>query len=158
MKPRRTVASNHVLSLEGGNEDNDLWCSVKQGDGATTVASTWELSAEEREKIAAGENVELVVFGSAHPPVLLRVTNVPIGGHISREEIVDRLRGMGNDPLADLFAEKSIPEIEVEIQSWDLPEDLRAEMLAFVKLLEVDEPAPPSTDEWPFDDDPPDPL
>ena len=25
MKARRTIHSNHVFSLQGGNEDNDLW-------------------------------------------------------------------------------------------------------------------------------------
>lgn len=135
MKPRRTVASNHVLSLEGGNEDNDLWVTVGPGDGAPTISSTWELTAEEREKIAAGENVELVVFGSAHPPVLLRITNVPIDGHISRAEVVERLRGVGNDELADLFAEKSGDELVEVVKTWDLPEDLRGEVLAFVELL-----------------------
>lgn len=136
MKPRRTVASNHVLSLEGGNEDNDLWVSVGKTDDSPIISSTWELTAEERERIAAGENVELVVFGTAHPPVLLRLTNVPIGGHLKREEVVERLRGMGNDELADLFEQKSGDELIEEVQTWDLPDDLRGEVLAFVKLLE----------------------
>lgn len=201
MKPRRTVASNHVLSLEGGNEDNDLWVSVGESDGTPLISSTWELTAEERERIAAGENVELVVFGTAHPPVLLRLTNVPIGGHINRAEVVDRLRGMGNTELAYLFENKTVAEIRAEVETWPLPDDLRGEMLAFVKLLEDQEEQPdldrdvggvapeleeeaiacglcgaaksdphepcsscgkldrpPKTDEWPFDDDPPDPL
>lgn len=191
MKPRRTVASNHVLSLVGGNEDNDLWCTVGKADDQTPViSSAWELTAEERQRIADGENVELVVFGTAHPPVLLRLTNVPIGGHISRDEIADRLRGMGNADLAYLFETKTVPELEAEIATWDLPDDLRGEMLAFVKLLESEEPEAPSEpepvtcglcgvakgdpydkcpacgkldrepkqDEWPFDDNPPDPL
>lgn len=141
MKPRRTVSSKHVLSLQGGNEDNDLWVAVSEADdGTPVICSTWELTARERERIAAGENVELVVFGAAHPPVLLRLTNVSIGGHINREEVVERLRGMGNEELADLFAEKSVDELKAEIETWDLPDELRGEVLAFVKLLEAAEP------------------
>lgn len=138
MKPRRTVASNHVLRLAGGTEDNDLWCTVGPANAEEpipVICSTWELTAEEREKIAAGENIELIVYGTAHPPVMLRCTNVPIGGHINRAGITKRLRDMGNDELADLFAEKSTEELQAEIESWDIPEDLRNETLAFVKLL-----------------------
>lgn len=156
MKPRRTVSSNHVFRLEGGNEDNDLWVTAIDGDDQTppVICSTWELTAEEREKIAAGENVELVVFGTAQPPVQMRITNVPIGGHISRQEVVDRLRGMGNDELADLFESKTTAELKTEVETWELPDDLRGEVLAFVKLLEDDRADP----DWPFPCDPPDPL
>jgi hypothetical protein len=152
VKPRRTVASNHVLRLEGGNEDNDLWVTAAASDDETPVmCSTWELTADERERIAAGENVELIVFGTGHPPVQMRLTNVPIGGHMSRREIADRLRGMGNDALADLFLAKTTAELRDEFESRDLPDELRSEVLAFVQLLGDD-------DEWPYDDDPPDPL
>jgi hypothetical protein len=33
----------------------------------------------EREAIAAGHNVELIVWGEAHPPVAMRVVSYPIG-------------------------------------------------------------------------------
>ncbi len=132
-----------MLELEGGNEDNDLWVTVsKADDQSPVICSTWELTAEEREKIAAGENVELIVFGVAHPPVQMRITNVPIGARVNREEIVERLRGMGNDELADLFEQKSVDELEAEVKTWDLPDDLRGEVLAFVKLLEQAEEPP----------------
>lgn len=160
MKARRTVASNHVFSLEGGTEDNDLWVSVAQTEGGdTTLASTWELTDEERERIAAGENVELVVFGTSHPPVLLRLTNVPLGKGISRAQVVKRLRDAGNHELAELFEGKSAAELKAEVESWPLEDaELRKEVLAFVMLLddEVEESEDP---EWPFEDeDPPDPL
>lgn len=173
MKPRRTIASNHVLTLEGGNEDNDLWVTVGQAEEDVPVmCSTWELTAEERERIAAGENVELIVFGAAHPPVQMRLTNVPIGGSIDPKEVADRLRGMGNDALAELFETKTADELKEELAGWDLPEPLGKEVLAFVQLLgdgesdldrDVGGVAPeleesPPADEWPYDDDPPDPL
>lgn len=142
MKPRRTVASNHVLRLEGGNEDNDLWVTVAASDDQTPVmCSTWELTADERERIAAGENVELIVFGVGHPPVQMRLTNVPIGAHVDRKEVADRLRGMGNDALAELFETKTAAELRDELESWDLPGELRGEVLAFVQLLDDGEKA-----------------
>jgi hypothetical protein len=80
VKPRRTHASNKVLRLPGGNEDNDLWIEhgVDEG-GMSVMCSVWEPTAEERAKIAAGENVELLVWGDAHPPVAVKPTDVPLG-------------------------------------------------------------------------------
>lgn len=177
MKPRRTVTSNHVLSLPGGNEDNDLWVTVGPAspeDQSPVICSTWELSAEERERVAAGENVELIVFGTAHPPVQMRLTNVPIGGGVSRKEVVERLRDAGNGPLADLFETKTTVELAEEVETWGLPPDLHKEVLAFIKLIGEAEAKQPDEqlgdvladqadtlareDEWPYDDDPPDPL
>ena len=79
MKPRRTVRSNHVLRLPGGTEDNDLWCEVIQMSTGPIVSSTWELTDEDRQAIAAGANVELLVWGGAHPPVAIRTTDVTLG-------------------------------------------------------------------------------
>ena len=43
------------------------------GDGTPAMMTGWELTPAEREKIAAGANIYLVLLGSAHPPVLLQV-------------------------------------------------------------------------------------
>jgi hypothetical protein len=80
VKPRRTHESQNVLRLPGGNEDNDLWFAVKEAEGGQPViCSTWEPSDEERAAIAAGENVELIVWGGSHPPVSIRTTDVQLG-------------------------------------------------------------------------------
>lgn len=86
MRPRRTPSSNHVYRLPGGNEDNDLWVHVgpfeHPGDashGARTIGSVWELDEHDRVAIAAGANIELVIIGSAQPPVSLAVTHEPLG-------------------------------------------------------------------------------
>jgi hypothetical protein len=71
MKPRRTPTSNHVFSLPGGNEDNDLW--VQRDVDPAFSLSVWELDDEERAAIAEGGTVELVIFGAGHPPVSLAV-------------------------------------------------------------------------------------
>lgn len=80
MKPRRTVDSTTVFRLEGGNEDNDLW--VHRGtdqDGAPVIVSVWQPSELEREAIANGANLELVVWGDGTPPVALGTTIVRLG-------------------------------------------------------------------------------
>lgn len=80
MKPRRTPSSNHVFRLAGGNEDNDLWVNVQEdSDGDTFITSTWELTEDEREAIAAGANLKLIVWGTGHPPVALQVSKERLG-------------------------------------------------------------------------------
>lgn len=80
MKPRRFHGANFVFRLEGGNEDNDLWVERMEGpDGEPLIGSVWEPTDEERARIAAGENVALVVWGTGHPPVALAPTPVPLG-------------------------------------------------------------------------------
>lgn len=80
MKPRRTHHSNKVFRLEGGNEDNDLWVEQAVDEhGADLLISVWEPSPDERQRIAEGENVALVAWGTGHPPVLVTVTDAPLG-------------------------------------------------------------------------------
>jgi hypothetical protein len=63
MRGRRTHLSNKVYSLPGGTEDNDLWIY----DDGEHLRSCWVPSDEERAAIAAGENIELIVWGRGHP-------------------------------------------------------------------------------------------
>lgn len=79
MKPRRTPTSDVVYRLEGGNEDNDLWVTRCVQDGSPILLSVWELSNKERERIAKGENVQLAIWGTMHPPVSLDVTDQKLG-------------------------------------------------------------------------------
>lgn len=79
MKPRRTHLSNHVFRLPGGNEDNDLWLYRSAHEGETLLRSCWVPSDQEREAIANGANVELIVWGGGHPPVAMEVVNYPLG-------------------------------------------------------------------------------
>lgn len=80
MKPRRTVESTTVYRLPGGTEDNDLWVNVTSDTAGTPVlASVWVPTDDERAAIAAGENVELLVWGTQHPPVHVRTTDVELG-------------------------------------------------------------------------------
>jgi hypothetical protein len=80
MRPRHTHYSNAVFSLPGGNEDNDLWAirDVHE-DGTPLLRSTWVPTAAERAAIAAGSNVELIIWGSAHPPVAMGTVDYPLG-------------------------------------------------------------------------------
>ena len=80
MRARRTHLSNSVVSLFGGTEDNDLWAYIDQHeDGSTLIRSTWVPTDEERQRIAEGSNVELIVWGSGHPPVAMAVVDYPLG-------------------------------------------------------------------------------
>jgi hypothetical protein len=81
MKPRRTHDSNRVYRLAGGNEDNDLWVMEtfdSENPATPVVLSVWEPTDVERARIAAGDNVELAVWGG-QPPVAMHVTDVPLG-------------------------------------------------------------------------------
>lgn len=81
MRPRRTHASNGVFHLDGHSEDHDLW--VEKGSDSSTcepiLVSVWEPTDEERQAIAAGANIELVVGGTVHPPVCMQTTTVTLG-------------------------------------------------------------------------------
>jgi hypothetical protein len=80
MKPRRTHLTTHPLTLPGGNEDNDLWVYVEEDENSyPVICSVWVPTDEEREKIANGENVRLMVWGTRHPPVAMRTTDEPLG-------------------------------------------------------------------------------
>jgi hypothetical protein len=80
VKPRRTHESNGVFRLEGGTEDNDLWVTrnVTTRD-EPVICSVWEPTEDERRRLAEGANVELVVWGTATPPVAMHLTSVPLG-------------------------------------------------------------------------------
>jgi hypothetical protein len=81
MKPRRTVVSTRVYRLEGGTEDNDLWVTDYPGEPEgepSVIGSTWELTADEREQISNGANIELLVWGG-QPPVALRLSTYTLG-------------------------------------------------------------------------------
>ena len=80
LKPRRTYLSNRVFVLPGGNEDNDLWARiVTDEDECPVICSTFVPSDEQRERIAAGENVELMIWGAAQPPIAMRLDDTPLG-------------------------------------------------------------------------------
>jgi hypothetical protein len=80
MKPRRTVYSNQVFRLPGGTEDNDLWVMRDQHtDGSPLIRSCWVPDDDERQAIAAGANIELIIWGGGHPPVAMGVVSYPLG-------------------------------------------------------------------------------
>jgi hypothetical protein len=79
LKPRRTHFSNKVFRLVGGTEDNDLWVEKTTSDDGPCIRSVWEPTDDERRRIAAGENIYLVVWGDGTPPVALGVTDDALG-------------------------------------------------------------------------------
>lgn len=81
MRPRRTPSCNVVYELAGGNEDNSLWVNktTMEETGEPVIASTWVPSEEERQQIAEGANVQLIVWGEAQPPVAVATTDEELG-------------------------------------------------------------------------------
>lgn len=82
IRPRRTWLSNTVIGLPGGNEDNDLWAFIdRHEDGSSLVRSTWVPDADQRAEIAAGGNIELIIWchPDEHPPVCLDVVQYTLG-------------------------------------------------------------------------------
>lgn len=80
LKSRRTIKSNRVFSLPGGTEDNDLWTQIDQSsNGQPLIRSTWELTPEQRQMVAAGDNIELIIWGVNQPPVQIMLTDIPLG-------------------------------------------------------------------------------
>lgn len=78
MKPRRTPSSNQVWRLQGGTEDNDLWAETRMQDGTPVIKSVWELTPAERQAVAEGANIALLVWGG-QPPVAIETTAEPLG-------------------------------------------------------------------------------
>jgi len=80
LRPRRTHLSNCVFELPGGTEDNDLWTRITTDErDQTVICSTFTLTDEQRQRVAAGENIELLVWGGRQPPVALRLDDTPLG-------------------------------------------------------------------------------
>lgn len=80
MKARRTIHSEKVYRLPGGNEDNDLWTyEVDDSDGHPVTCSVWEPTEEERKKIAAGQNLRLMIWGRGIPPLAIDITDERLG-------------------------------------------------------------------------------
>lgn len=81
LRPRRTHDSNFTFRLPGGTEDNDLWVKIEDRGvpGYQRFVSTWELTDEQRQAIADGANIDLIVWGQGHPAVAVAVSHVPLG-------------------------------------------------------------------------------
>jgi hypothetical protein len=80
MNPSRTHFTNRVFTLPGGTEKNDLWVyDVPDTSGNKIVASVWVPTDEERQKIAEGENIRLLIWAYRIPPVAIDLTDEPLG-------------------------------------------------------------------------------
>jgi hypothetical protein len=80
MRARRTENTSRVFRLPGGTEDNDLWVyDMADPDGYHVICSVWEPTQEERERIATGWNVRLMIWGTGIPPVAVDTTDEKLG-------------------------------------------------------------------------------
>ena len=68
---KNIVKNTHVLESPVGDPSVKPLAIVLTDDGS--LVSRWELTDEERQKIASGGSVYLLVKSQSHPPVSLRV-------------------------------------------------------------------------------------
>lgn len=69
-----------MFRLPGGTEDNDLWVyDMLDNDGQHVILSVWEPTPQERTAIANGDNIRLMIWGDAVPPIALGLTDEPLG-------------------------------------------------------------------------------
>lgn len=72
MKPAHTDQTHLTHVLAGGDERNDLPSYVTvDAQQRQVIVSTWVPTDEERQAIADGANIELMVWGERTPPVAL---------------------------------------------------------------------------------------
>jgi hypothetical protein len=75
VRPVVTQQSNAVFKLPGGDVDSDLpVVRATSQHNIPIIISTWVPDTEERAAIAAGANVELIVWGVSQPPVFVGMT------------------------------------------------------------------------------------
>ncbi len=85
MIPVLAPGTNYVLKGEGYS---DLpaqrchavvtdWRTAEEGGVLPAVRTVWRPSDDERRRIAEGADIEMIVLGTAHPPVLLKTTADP---------------------------------------------------------------------------------
>jgi hypothetical protein len=80
MRARRTVFSNKVFRMPGGNEDQDLWAMTDtDSDDDPVIRTTWVPDDEERAEIAGGSNVEVVIWGVEHPAMAVTTDDAQLG-------------------------------------------------------------------------------
>lgn len=83
LRPRRFHSATNVWRLSGGNEDNDLWALNHEVNDTVSgmtpaVTSVFVPTENQRKAILHGANIALTVLGG-QPPVMLRLTDEPIG-------------------------------------------------------------------------------
>jgi hypothetical protein len=109
MKSVRTPDCNVTLTLPGGTQDNDLpaqramlydtTAGETQEDARLGFVSRWLPDEREARKLEAGAAIELTIWGAAHPPVAVSVTDAVV----PERELVQR--GRVERALGQLYAD-----------------------------------------------------
>lgn len=74
MRPVRSAFTNAIFKLEGGTDENDLPIEkTHDADENEILVSTWEVTPQEAQQIVKGKRIELVIWGTEHPAVALKV-------------------------------------------------------------------------------------
>lgn len=83
MRARRTPECNAVYALPGGNEDNDLHVErITTPDMEPLVISEWEFTPTEREAVAIGGRLQLIIHSHVVPPLGMAVVLRPSSGDV----------------------------------------------------------------------------
>lgn len=94
MRPVKTPQTNTVYKLPSGTEENDLWVEAGMGPGDQPVTiSEWEFSPVEREAIAVGGRVQLIIHSHIVPAVSLIAVLRSSAGDLHMVEETDRPSG-----------------------------------------------------------------
>lgn len=88
MKPIKTESTNCILKGIEGVQDLPV-TRLEYTDGVQAVESCWELSEEDKKKIAETGKIYLLCLSNTHPPIWLN-TKSQLGG--SNEEAKDHER------------------------------------------------------------------
>jgi hypothetical protein len=77
MRAGKTENTNTRVDLPPKRRDEDaLWVyGLEDDNGNTVIASVWVPTHEERERIAAGENIRLLIWGRRIAPVAMDLTD-----------------------------------------------------------------------------------
>lgn len=79
MQPVHVAEANVVFKLPGGSSENDLPVEAARDEqGEHVLISTWEPDDDERAAIAAGANLQVLIWGTQHPPVALRLQETDV--------------------------------------------------------------------------------
>lgn len=80
MKSERTQSCDFVWKLPGGDESNDLHGYHTMDEyGNMICVGIFVPTDEERQKIAAGENIGVAVWGKTVPPMTVIIDDAPLG-------------------------------------------------------------------------------
>lgn len=113
-KPERTLPATRLKTYDPDRGETEK-------DAVDAIATAWQPSGGELKALVNGALVELVVTGSDHPPVTLKVGEPPEEGQKVRlleADVVDRAVGAHFAILSKRIAAGAVPEPAEVLEIW----------------------------------------